>query len=153
MEHLIEYGYIGLFLAAFIAATFIPMSSEVVFVGLLIAGANPIFATIAATAGNTLGGMLGYILGFLGKWEWVEKYFKVKEATLEKWSGTIKKYGAVMAFFSWLPGIGDFIPVILGFMKTSKWLVLGYMILGKATRYTIWAFLTVHGVKLFNGIF
>lgn len=153
MENLIEYGYIGLFLACFIAATVVPMSSEVVFIGLLLAGANPIISTIVATAGNTLGGMTGYLLGFWGKWEWIERYFRVKEESLQKWSGTVKKYGSIMAFFSWLPGIGDFIPVLLGLMRTSGYSVFTFMLLGKASRYTLWAYLTSHGVRLFQNYF
>lgn len=153
MEHLIEYGYIGLFLACFIAATVVPMSSEVVFIGLLIAGANPVVATIVATLGNTLGGMTGFMLDYWGKWEWIEKFFKVKEQTLEKWSSTVKKYGSTMAFFSWLPGIGDFIPVLLGLMRTSGAKVFLFMLMGKATRYALWAYLTSHGVKLFQDYF
>lgn len=152
METLIEYGYIGLFLACFLAATVIPLSSEVVFIGLLIAGANPIFATIIATVGNTLGGMTGYLLGYLGKWEWLEKYFRVKEENLKKCSSVVKRYGSVMAFFSWLPFVGDLIPIILGLMRTPSHKVALFMSLGKLTRYTLWAYITVNGVKLFSSV-
>lgn len=150
MEELIQYGYIGLFLACFLAATVIPMSSEVAFIALLVAGGNPWISVAVATLGNTLGGMTGYVLGYLGKWEWIEKYFRVKEAQLQKWSGTINKYGSIMAFFAWLPFIGDLIPIVLGLMRTQKWLVFSYMLLGKATRYTIWAIITINGIRFFE---
>lgn len=150
MENLIEYGYIGLFLACFLAATVIPMSSEVVFIGFLIAGANPIYATIIATVGNTLGGMTGYLLGYLGKWEWLEKYFRVKEENLEKCSRIVKRYGSTMAFFAWLPFIGDFIPIVLGLMRASYHKVLLFMSLGKFTRYALWAYITISGIKIFS---
>lgn len=149
MEGLVEYGYIGLFLACFLAATVIPLSSELVFIGLLVAGANPILATIVATVGNTLGGMTGYLLGFLGKWEWLEKYFRVKQEKLEKYSMLIKRFGSIMAFFAWLPFIGDFIPIVLGLLRASGYKVLLFMTLGKGFRYASWAFLTLGGIKLF----
>ena len=38
MEFLIEYGYIGVFIASFLAATILPFSSEVVLTGVLLAG-------------------------------------------------------------------------------------------------------------------
>ena len=38
MEFLIEYGYIGVFIASFLAATVLPFSSEVVLTGVLLAG-------------------------------------------------------------------------------------------------------------------
>lgn len=149
MESLIEYGYIGLFLASFIAATVIPLSSEVVFIGILAAGADPITAIIIATGGNTLGSFTGYILGFLGKWEWLEKYFKVKEEQLLRIESKIKRYGSAMAFFAWLPAIGDFIPIALGFFRAKGWKVILFMMLGKGFRYILWALITIYGIKLF----
>lgn len=148
MESLIEYGYIGLFIASFLAATVIPLSSEVVFIGLLAAGANPIIATIIATTGNTLGGFTGYIIGRLGKWEWLEKYFKVKEEHLLRMEGKVKKYGTAMAFFAWLPAIGDLIPIALGFFHAKGWKVIVFMMLGKGFRYVLWAIITTYGIKL-----
>ena len=38
MEFLIAYGYIGVFIASFLAATILPFSSEVVLTGVLLAG-------------------------------------------------------------------------------------------------------------------
>ncbi len=148
MESLIEYGYVGLFLASFIAATVIPLSSEVVFIGLLAAGANPFIATAIATVGNTLGGLTGYIIGRLGKWDWLEKYFKVKEEHLLRMEEKVNKYGAAMAFFAWLPGIGDLIPIALGFFRAKGWKVIAFMMLGKGFRYTLWAIITTYGIKL-----
>ena len=37
MEFLIAYGYIGVFIASFLAATILPFSSEVVLTGVLLA--------------------------------------------------------------------------------------------------------------------
>ena len=72
MEFLIEYGYIGVFIASFLAATVLPFSSEVVLTGVLLAGAAYWPCMIAATLGNFLGGMSCYWLGMLGKVEWIE---------------------------------------------------------------------------------
>ena len=74
MEFLIEYGYIGVFIAAFLAATILPFSSEVVLTGVLLGGAAYAPCMIAATLGNFLGGMSCYWIGMLGKIEWIEKY-------------------------------------------------------------------------------
>ena len=76
MEFLIEYGYIGVFIASFLAATVLPFSSEVVLTGVLLAGAVYWPCMIAATLGNFLGGMSCYWLGMLGKVEWIEKLDK-----------------------------------------------------------------------------
>ena len=125
MEFLLEYGYIGLFLGAFLAATILPMSSDVLLVGLLAVGADPYIAVAVATAGNWLGGLTSYWLGRAGKWEWLEKYCKVKRATIEKHQHRVTRYGSLLAFFTWLPLIGDVMAIALGpaptFAKPTKY--------------------------------
>ena len=48
-------GYLTLFLAAFLAATIVPLWSEVLFAGLLAGGHDPLWLWAWASAGNTLG--------------------------------------------------------------------------------------------------
>ena len=109
MEFLIAYGYIGVFIASFLAATVLPFSSEVVLTGVLLAGSSYWACMIAATLGNFLGGMSCYWLGMLGKTEWIEKYLKLDSAKLERVQNWIKGKGSWIGFFVFLPGIGDFI--------------------------------------------
>ena len=52
---LIQYGYVGMLLAAFLAGSFFPFSSEAVMVGLLAAGLSPTELCIYATIGNVVG--------------------------------------------------------------------------------------------------
>ena len=66
MEFLIEYGYIGVFIASFLAATVLPFSSEVVLTGVLLAGATYRPCMNAATLGIIIGGMSCNWLGMLG---------------------------------------------------------------------------------------
>ncbi len=107
MEWLLEWGYLGLFVGAFLAATLIPFSSDVLLVGMLVAGADPVLSVVMATLGNWLGGLTSFGIGWLGRWEWIEKVFKVSEAKLQKQKARVDKYGSGLAFFTWLPGIGD----------------------------------------------
>lgn len=138
MEQLIAWGYIGVFIASFLAATVLPFSSEVVLTGVLLAGADYWPCMIAATLGNFLGGMSCYYLGRLGKVEWIEKYLKLNVAKLLKVQHWIEGKGSVMAFFVFLPGIGDFIAVALGFLRGNVWIVSVSMLLGKFLRYVVW---------------
>ena len=138
MAELIEWGYIGVFIASFLAATVLPFSSEVVLTGVLFAGADYWQCMVAATLGNFLGGMSCYYLGMLGKVEWIEKYLKLDIKKLEKVQNWIKGKVSVMAFFVFLPGIGDFIAVALGFLRGNVWIVAISMFLGKAIRYWVW---------------
>ena len=137
LEGLEAFGYFGLFLAAFLAATVLPFSSEVVFLAVLAAGLDLWTSITVATVGNTLGGMTCYWLGKLGKVEWIEKYMGVKPeqtAKVQKW---LQGKGAAMAFFSFLPVVGDPLAVALGFMRANVWLVLLWMTIGKCVRYIV----------------
>ena len=133
-----EWGYIGLFLSAFLSGSIIPLSSEVVLGILLVAGFHPWGCLLTATAGNWLGGVTCYYIGHLGKIEWIEKYLKLDAVKLQKVQDWIKGKGSWMGFFVFLPGIGDFIAVALGFLRANIWIVAISMFLGKAIRYWVW---------------
>ncbi|MDO5017614.1 MAG: VTT domain-containing protein [Porphyromonas sp.] len=135
MDFLIQYGYIGVFIAAFLAATVLPFGSEPVIIGVLATGAAYWPVLIAATVGNILGGMSCYWLGWLGKTEWIVKYLKMPEAKVQKWVDWLQGRGSWMAFFVFLPGVGDFFAVALGLLRANVWSVLIWMSLGKFLRY------------------
>lgn len=138
MDILIAWGYLGVFFSSFLAATVLPFASEVVLTSVLLAGAAYWPCMIAATLGNFLGGMSCYYLGRLGKIEWIEKYLKLDKKKIDKVQKWIEGKGSVMAFFVFLPGVGDFIAVALGFMRGNVWIVAISMFIGKAIRYWIW---------------
>ena len=142
MENYLELGYLGLFLAAFIAATIFPFSSEGVLSLLLIAGYNPMVLILIATAGNWFGGLTTFGLGWLGKWEYVEKKLKIPKQKIEEFSLKMHRWGALAGFFCWMPVIGDLLALSLGFLKCNVWLVSITMLLGKGLRYIVWMQLT-----------
>ncbi len=149
VEFLLEYGYIGLFIGSFLAATVIPFSSDVFLVGLLAVGGEPVEAVTVATLGNWLGGMSSYYLGYVGKWEWIEKWLKVKPETLEKQQSKVQKWGATLALMSWLPAVGDVFAIALGFYRLNAKMVAIYMFIGKGLRFIMWAVLYYWAEPLF----
>ena len=148
MEGFVEWGYLGLFIASFLGATIIPFSSEIVFSLLIINGYDIKVSLLVATIGNWLGGLSSYFLGRLGKWETLEKYFKLKKEKIYKFKTKIDKWGSLLAFFCWLPIIGDPIAVSLGFFRTNYILVAIWMFVGKILRYLIWALITYWGASI-----
>ena len=138
MEFLIEYGFIGVFIASFLAATVLPFSSEIVLAGVLLTSAAYWPCMIAATLGNFLGGMTCYWLGMAGKIDWIKKYLRMNTDKLLKIQDKLKDKGAWIGFFAFLPGVGDFIIVGLGFLRVNIWITALSMFLGKALRYWIW---------------
>lgn len=139
LDFLIAYGYVGVFIAAFLAATVLPLGSEVVLSGVMLAGADYWPCILSATLGNWLGGMTCYWIGTLGKREWIIKYLKLKEEKLNKITSWLKGRGSFMAFFVFLPGIGDFFAVALGLLRANPWSVAAFMLAGKFFRYIAWA--------------
>ena len=131
----LEWGYLGLFLASFLSATILPFSSEAVVAAMILGGANPWIAIGVATAGNWVGGMSSYGLGYLGKWHWLEKYFKIEVSRVEGWKPKIDRYGSAFAVLSFLPFIGDVIAVALGYFKANLVLTSIWMLVGKFGRY------------------
>ncbi len=141
MTSLIGLGYLGLFIASFLAATVVPFSSEVVFSAMVFGGLDAWTCVLVATLGNWLGGMTCYYLGRLGKIEWIEKYLRIKKEKMEKFMGKLHRYGDWFAFFSFLPGVGDVIAVASGYFRCRWWIVALSMLLGKFARYIVWMYL------------
>tara|TARA_B100000497_G_scaffold45325_1_gene52486 strand:- start:390 stop:839 length:450 start_codon:yes stop_codon:yes gene_type:complete len=148
LETFVEWGYLGLFIASFLGATIIPFSSELVLSLLIIKGYDFNLSLLVATTGNWLGGLSSYFLGRLGKWSTLEKYFRLKKEKIVKFKTNIDKWGSLLAFFCWLPIIGDPIAVGLGFFRTNYLLVALWMFMGKLIRYIVWAFVTYWGVYI-----
>ena len=76
IDTLIQFGPFGMFVAAFLAGSFFPFSSEAVMLALMAMGVNPWELIIYGTAGNVLGSLFNYCIGRMGKEEWFEKYLK-----------------------------------------------------------------------------
>lgn len=140
LDGLAEFGYWGLLLASFLAATILPFSSEVVFMALIAAGSD-IWTSIGyATVGNSLGGATCYYLGKMGKTEWLERWFKIKHKKVNSMIQWLQGKGAIMGFFGFLPAVGDLMLVALGFMRANTSIVMISMTIGKLLRYLLIAF-------------
>ena len=144
MEGLLGLGLVGLFIGCFLAATVIPFSAEILLVGAMLAGCDPVTTFCVATLGNSLGSLTSYGMGYLGKWEWIEKYFHVSKEKLEKQRSRINKYGPFMAMLCWLPFIGDVFAIVLGFYKAPFWPSALWMFVGKCGRFVCWALVHIY---------
>lgn len=153
MESLIDLGYFGLFIGSFLASTIIPFSADILLIGILALGGNIWICLAVATLGNWLGGMTSYWIGWIGKWEWIEKWFKIKEEKLIAQKTRIDQYGAILAFMTWLPLVGDLFALALGFYRISPKLSALYMLLGRFARFFIWTLLYIQYADRFIAFF
>lgn len=134
---LIDWGYWGMLLAAFLAGSVLPLGSEVIYVVLLKTGLDPWLLTIMATAGNTLGGMTCYGMGRLGKREWLHRWVGIDEQKLARAARFLEGRGAWTGFFAFLPYVGEAISVMLGLMRSNPFITTLSMALGKLLRYLL----------------
>ena len=137
IDFLISYGYIGMFIAAFIAGSVFPFSSETVMAGLQLAGLQPLPLLVWGTIGNVAGSMFNYGIGRLGKMEWIEKYLHIKQEKVEKTQRFMEGHGAWMGVLCFLPILGSVIAVTMGFMRANPYISFLSISIGKFLRYLI----------------
>lgn len=139
-EFFLSYGYWGMLLAAFLAGSFFPFSSETVMLALWAAGLDPWPLVIYGTIGNVLGSVFNYIVGRMGRLDWLEKWFHVKRTSLEKAERFMAGRGAIMGFFSFIPVIGSAITIILGLTRANIIISFISITSGKFIRYWLLVF-------------
>lgn len=127
-----------LFTISFLAATLLPLSSELAFFAFLKGDLPPILILIAATLGNTLGAIANWLLGFLTAEKIpIEKisWFKLKVGEIKRAQKWFRRFGKWSLLISWLPLVGDALTFVAGLTRIP---LLQFTVLagtGKASRY------------------
>ena len=130
-----EYGLSTVFVISFISATLLPLGSEPAVFGLVKLNPDLFWAAVGvATVGNTLGGAVSWWMGF-GAHTVVDKYRH--SATHVKALEWLEKLGPKACLLAWLPGVGDPLCAVAGWLKLAFWPCVAYMAIGKLARYTI----------------
>ncbi|MBC3233954.1 YqaA family protein [Pseudomonas lurida] len=142
-------GYLGLFFAAFGAATLLPLQSEAVLVGLLLSGNYNLWLLLGiATLGNVLGSVVNWWLG-----RWVEhfkqrRWFPVNDKQLEKARHHYERWGHWTLLLSWVPIIGDPLTLVAGVMREPLWRFLLLVTPAKSVRYGVLAAVALQWVLI-----
>ncbi|AFT66158.1 MAG: membrane protein YqaA with SNARE-associated domain [Cycloclasticus pugetii] len=135
MDYFSELGHLGLFIAAFLAATVLPLSSEIVLNALLLSGLSPTTLVITATIGNVLGSLTNYALGYWASLLVIKKWLRMSEADFIRAEQRFTKYGLFSLCFAWVPIIGDPLTVIAGVLRVHLLWFLILVTAGKLLRY------------------
>ena len=147
MEYFTELGYTGLFLSSFLAATILPLSSEVVLSTLLLTDLPVVNLVAIATTGNVLGSLTNYALGYWVSLELVKKWLKISEEQFARAEKRFVKYGLFSLCFAWVPIIGDPLTLIAGVLRIRLFWFVILVTAGKLVRYIVVAYLiTSNGV-------
>lgn len=135
MQLLESYGYWGMTVAAFLAGSVFPFSSEAVMVSLQIAGLEPWPLLLSASVGNVAGSMFNYWIGTFGRMEWIEKYLHIRREKIEKTQRWLQGRGAWMGLLCFLPILGSVLSVTLGYMRANPYITTVAITVGKVARY------------------
>ena len=123
----------ALFAASFVAATLFPLPSEAaLFAYLQVHPDKAVLAVAVATLGNTAGGMTSYLVG---------RFIPQKKLNLKaiEW---VRRYGAPVTVFAWLPIVGDALSVAAGWLRMHWAAALAFMAAGRLARYIVVAALS-----------
>ena len=132
-------AYAGLFLSAFLAATVLPMQSEAVLVGMVLADYPPVLLVAVATVGNVLGSVVNWAIGrqverFRGK-----RWFPASPAQVERATAWYRRYGRWSLLLSWVPVIGDPLTVVAGALREPLVSFVAIVAVAKCARYVVLA--------------
>jgi len=124
-----EVGLTSVFIISFISATLLPLGSEPAVFAVVKANGAMFWPVIGvATVGNTLGGAVDYWMGHRAK----TAFAKERDTRWFRW---LARYGAKTMLLAWLPGIGDPLCTLAGWLRLPFWPSLFYMCIGKLLRY------------------
>lgn len=127
----------AVFLSAFISSTLMPGGSEAFLVGALTQTPDDLARVsrliVLAGVGNTLGAMTSWGIGRLIP-------HKETSSRAQAW---LKRYGTPALVLSWLPIVGDALPLAAGWLRIPFWSSLLWVGLGKFLRYLTVALVTL----------
>lgn len=122
---------------SFVSATLIPMGSEPVVFGYVMAFPDRFWwAILVATLGNTSGGILNWWLGRAARAakESFSHATGSKKALINRW---FERFGPKTLLLSWLPVVGDPICALAGWARLPLGVCTVYMAIGKFCRYVV----------------
>jgi len=128
-----EFGLSTVFVVSLVSATLLPLGSEPAVYGLV--RLNPSLfwpAVLVATAGNTIGGAITWWMGYGAERAYEHATHKHVEHRALGW---LRRFGAKACLLSWLPGVGDPLCAVAGWLELPFWPCVFYMAIGKFLRY------------------
>jgi membrane protein YqaA with SNARE-associated domain len=134
-----EVGLSTVFVVSLVSATLLPLGSEPAVFGLVKLNPDLFWPTVlVATAGNTLGGAISWAMGW-GAQTAIDQTRAHAHTTTPhthtKALTWLQRFGPKACLLSWLPGVGDPLCAVAGWLKMPFWSCVTYMAIGKLARY------------------
>ena len=133
---MIFISYFKLFIISFLAATILPLSSEIVLTTMLLTNLfEKNILLIVASSGNILGSIFNWYLGKKITIFQDRKWFPVSPEQLNKSQKYFQKYGLWSLLLAWVPVIGDPLTLLAGVLKVRFSIFFLLVSISKISRY------------------
>ena len=132
---LLNFGYLGLFISSYLAATILPFSTAALVLAMPALGFSPWLVGTTAVAGAFLGALTMYLLAYYGGEIVFERYIKVEPDKLAKGKRWFEKWGTPALLFSALPFVGDALVATAGLLRVRLPLFSFWLIVGRVIQY------------------
>ncbi|WP_420935861.1 YqaA family protein [Alteromonas sp. A081] len=137
MNFFVNLGYAGMFVSAFLAATILPFSSEIVITALYSNGLPGWGLLFVASSGNILGALVNYALGFKFGRVVATKILRISEKAFLRASRFFTRWGKWSLLLCWVPIIGDPITLVAGVLRSNFWFFFCVVAMAKTARYSL----------------
>ena len=139
---IILISYFQLLIISFLAATILPLSSELVLSTMLLTDSfDKYLLLVVASFGNIFGSSVNWYLGKKILIFKDRKWFPVNEKQIAKSEMYFKKYGIWSLLLAWVPIIGDPLTVIAGILRVNFFTFLLLVSISKSSRYIFLIFI------------
>ena len=133
-----EYGLSTVFVVSLLSATLLPLGSEPVVFGLIKLNTDLFWPVIfVATAGNSIGGAISWWMGYEAHVltdKVMPNQTQGQQARALRW---LHALGPKACLMSWLPGVGDPLCAVAGWLHLPFGKCVAYMAVGKFARYVV----------------
>ena len=127
--------YLSLFTISFLAATILPLSSELMLASLIVtSNYDSLLLLVVASFGNVLGSVFNWVLGFYSRNLTTKKWFPFKDEQIERSSRWFNKFGRWSLLFVWVPIIGDPLTLAAGLLRVKFIEFIILVTIGKVSR-------------------
>lgn len=135
-EFWLQFGYVGLFIVSLVAASIVPLSSEIFVVAMIPLGYNIWVVGLVATAGNVVGAYTMYYMGIKGT-AYITQRYNIKEERMEQAKNWFDRWGPAVLLLSAAPVIGDPICLVAGSLRMNLFTFTFWATIGKGWRYVL----------------
>lgn len=132
-----KFGLSTVFVVSLLSATLLPLATEPAVFGLVKLNTALFWPAIfVASVGSTIGGAITWWMGFGAEkaYEKATHHGPMDNRAL----AMLRRFGPKACLLAWLPGVGDPLCAVAGWLRLPFWPCLAYMAVGKFLRFVFY---------------